>query len=506
MTAPVTTGITWWARCAPDRPAIVFDGSDVVSYAALDHWTDSAAHFLADAGVRRGDRVGVVGANSLEWCAAAIGALKLGAVVVPYNNRFTVSELRHLVSDSDPTVILTDDPTRDRMSEAIGKGGATLIGLAEFTELRNRPRRPVPDANPDLDDVAIIIYTSGSTAAPKGVIYSHRSMFSFMAELAFAHPQFRPGGRMIYTLSMSGAPGLPWHVLHPLSRGMTLYYERGFDPRTTLARLSTERVEIMSGVPVQFEQMAATPDFADADLSSLGLATVAGARVSVATIKTWLDKGVPLRQAYGMTELSGISTVNGIEEAVRRPESVGRGSIFTRHRVVRPDGTDCEPGERGEIVVAGPSVAPGYWRNPLATRAVMRDGWFHTGDVGVVDSDGFLQIVDRMKDLIISGGFNVSPSEIEAVVAEVFGVIEVCVIAASDEKFGETPAAIVYGPAADAVPDIIAECERRLATYKVPRYVVIEPVPLPRMASGKIARRELRERYADVTDRFSRVR
>lgn len=506
MTASVVAGITWWAQNAPDQPAIVFDGTDSVDYGTLDRWTDNAAHLLEEMGLRCAERIGVAGENSLEWCVAAIGALKLGAVVVPYNNRFTVPELRHLIDDSDPRLVLGDEEIRPRLTEALTGTGIKLGGLAEFTGLREQPRRRFTAGVTEADDVAIIIYTSGSTAAPKGVLYTHRSMFSFMAELAFNHPEFRPAGRIIYTLSMSGAPGLPWHVLHPLTRGMTLFYERRFDPESTLSRLVDAGIEIMSGVPVQFEQMAESPGFSSADLSSLGLATIAGARVSVETIKVWLDKGVLLRQAYGMTELGGVSTVNTAEMAVRRPESVGRGSIFTKHRVVAPDGTDTAPGERGEIVVRGPSVAPGYWRNPAATEEAMRDGWFHTGDVGVIDADGCIHVVDRMKDLIISGGYNISPSEIEAAIAAVPGVVEVCVISADDPKFGETPAAIVYGPDQGCEVAIVAECERRLAPYKIPRFVVIATDPLPRMVSGKIARRQLRRDYADVAERFSRVR
>ena len=153
---------------------------------------------------------------------------------------------------------------------------------------------------------------------------------------------------------MSGAPGILWHVLHPLNRGMTIHYEKAFEPKTMLARLASGQVQVMMGVPVLFEQMAALPEFADADLTAMELVTVAGARVSTSTIRAWLDKGVTLRQGYGMTELGGLSTLNPVSEALTRPESVGRDAVFTRHRIVRPDGTDCDPEEPGEIIVRGP--------------------------------------------------------------------------------------------------------------------------------------------------------
>jgi fatty-acyl-CoA synthase len=241
------------------------------------------------------------------------------------------------------------------------------------------------------------------------------------------------------------------------------------------------------------------PQFADADLSATELITVAGARVSTSTIRSWLDKGVTLRQGYGMTELGGLSTLNPASEALTRPESVGRDAVFTRHRIVRADGTDCDPEEPGEIIVRGPAVTTRYWRNEAATAASLRDGWFHSGDVGIRDSGGYLRIVDRMKDLIISGGFNIAPSEIEAVINELPGVDEVCVIAADDEKFGETPAAVIASRRPPSARDVVELCRGRLAAFKVPRYVVFETEPLPRMASGKIARRELRARYSEIT-------
>ncbi|MEH3132331.1 MAG: AMP-binding protein [Mycolicibacterium neoaurum] len=498
MTAHITDGLRFWAEAAPHRAAIVFDGSDTVDFRTLECWSDTAAHDLTSAGLRPGERVAIIGENSLEWCVAALGVLKAGAVVTPFNNRFTSSELKQLVEDADPAMVLTDVSSRERMLDALSDRNIRMRSLVDIAALRVVEHRPFDRHVTDFDDVAIIIYTSGTTSRPKGVTITHRSAFSFMAEMALAEPALRPGGRMIFTLSMAGAPGLPWHVLQSLTRGMTLFYERGFAAESVLSRLTTERIEIMCGVPVQFEQIAAQPGFSDADLSSLRLVTIAGARIPLGTVQSWLAKGVPLRQAYGMTELNGFSTLNPAEEAMTRPESIGRGSVFTRHRVVRPDGTDCDPGECGEIVVNGPSIMPGYWRNPEATAAAWRDGWFHTGDLAVVDGDGFIKVVDRMKDLIISGGFNIAPSEIEAVIADVPGVQDVCVISVPDAKFGEVPAAIVYATEPVDEPSIVEHCKRHLAGFKVPKHVRIEPEPLPRMVSGKIARREIRALHADL--------
>lgn len=495
MTELCTDGITFWARQAPDRLAIVFDGTDRVDYATLDSWTDAAAHWHLARGLRPGERVAIIGGNSLEWVVAAIGALKLGGIVVPFNNRFTPDELRYLVEDAEPRYVLSDADHTERMDAALTGGNIGLHGLSEFTGLRSERTGPVarPDAGPD--DIAQIVYTSGTSARPKGVIFTHRTTFNLIAEMAFAEAAFRPGARMIYLMSMSGAPGLLWHFLHPLTRGMTQFFEKAFEPEKTLRRLADERIQVFCGVPVLFEQLMARPEFAEADLSALELVTVAAARVHVATLEGWLKKGVLIRQAYGMTELGGLSTINPAERALDHPEQIGRGTVFNRHRVVRPDGTDCGPGEPGEIIVAGPGVTPGYWRKPAAYGEAMRDGWFHSGDVGVLDADGYLQIVDRLKDMIISGGYNIAPSEIEAVIGDVPGVREVCVISVDDPKFGEAPVAIVHADPSLSAEDVLVRCKEKLAGYKQPREVVLTDAPLERMVSGKIPRRRIREAY-----------
>ena len=507
MTTLVTDPLRWWGMNAPDHPAIVFDGQDTVSYQEIDRWTDNVASQLVARGVKPGDRVGIVGPNSLEWCAGALGALKAGAIVAPYSHRLLAAELVHLVSTSEPVVVLADEEHRERM-EQVGASGLAfeLVSLDVVRGLRGTAHQPFPRVELDPDQPAVIVFTSGTTAQPKGVIYSHRTTLSFIFEWSLMEPVLRQGVRMIFVLSLAGAPGLLWAILHMLTHGGTVFLETGFEPRTALKRLVDEHIQVMMGVPVLFEQIAALPEFAEADLSSLVATTVGGARVPRPTLEAWLGKGVSLRQIYGMTELGGSSTANPREQALDRPESVGRGSMFTRHRVVRPDGTDCDPEEPGEIIVRGPSVTPGYWRNEEATKEALRDGWFHSGDIGTFDADGYLRMVDRMKDMIITGGYNVAPSEIETVIYQIDGVEEVAVIAVDDTKFGETPAAIIRATRPIEPADVVAHCNDRISGYKVPRYVVLVDEPLPRMPSGKIAKRELLERFADLPSTQQKLR
>jgi fatty-acyl-CoA synthase len=233
---------------------------------------------------------------------------------------------------------------------------------------------------------------------------------------------------------------------------------------------------------------------------------VGGARVPVPLLKKWQAKGVLLRQIYGLTEGGGSITVNPREFALDKPEMCGRGGAFTRFKTVRPDGTTCEADEEGEIFIQGPAVTPGYWNNPEATAAAFVDGWLRTGDLGVIDDDGLLRMVDRLKDMIISGGINIAPAEIETTIAALGEVEEVAVIPVPDDKFGETPAAIIKLREPLAVEKIVAHCSEHLADYKVPRYIVEIDTPLPRMASGKIAKRILKEQLPDIPGTHPKVR
>jgi fatty-acyl-CoA synthase len=312
--------------------------------------------------------------------------------------------------------------------------------------------------------------------------------------------------RQLLVLPLGGAPGTIWGIVHAAVRGGTLYLHRQFRPADTLKALEEHRITVFLGVPILYEQMAAQPGFADADLSSLVTAHVGGARVSDQMLRAYGSKNVLLRQIYGMTEAGGSATANAKADALEHPEMCGRGGPFTRLRVVREDGTDCDPGEPGQILIKGPAVTPGYWGNPEATAETIVDGWLHSGDLGTLDATGNLRMVDRLKDLIISGGLNISPTEIENVIDELEQVIEVAVIPADDEKFGETPAAIVRLHAEVDPRQIIEHCDARLADFKVPRYVIVADEPLPRMASGKLAKRIIREQHPDIAGAHAKVR
>jgi fatty-acyl-CoA synthase len=228
--------------------------------------------------------------------------------------------------------------------------------------------------------------------------------------------------------------------------------------------------------------------------------------VTRALTDAWLSKGIVLRQIYGQTEAGGTSTMVPTEVARTHPEKCGSGGAFTEIVTVRADGSRCVPGETGEILIRGPALMVGYWNNAKATAEALRDGWLHTGDLGVIDEDGQLTFVDRIKDIIISGGLNISAAEVERAISEFPGVEEVVVIAAPDPKFAETPMAVVHARAELDVAALIRHCNERLSDYKVPRYVVIEPEPLPRLATGKLSKPAMRQKYKHAVADLPRVR
>jgi fatty-acyl-CoA synthase len=294
-------------------------------------------------------------------------------------------------------------------------------------------------------------------------------------------------------------------MMHAILGG-TLVVMNDFNPSRAIELIERHQVQVIPAVPLIFESMARAPEFRQADLSSVKTALVGGAPVPVPLLEAWGAKGVALRQLYGMTEIGGLATATLPWEAAAHPDSCGIGSIFTEVKVVRPNGEECGPGESGEVILRGPAMTPGYWGDPETTSKAIRDGWLYSGDLGVKDAEGRLRFLDRLKELIISGGINISPAEIEQVIAAVEGVVEVVVIPAVDEKFGETPAAIVTVDQDVSEEQVLAACKGQLADYKLPRYIVIRHEPLPRQPSGKLDKREIRAAYADVASRYTKVR
>jgi fatty-acyl-CoA synthase len=291
--------------------------------------------------------------------------------------------------------------------------------------------------------------------------------------------------------------------------GATLVLEPAFDPARALHLIESQRITVFMAVPTLFLQMSLHPNFAGTDLSSIRCASSGGATVPVPLLRTYLERGITMTQTYSLTEVSASGITLPYDQSLSRVGSCGVPAMHSQARIVDADGNEVPPGTVGEIAIKGPEVMVGYWRNPEATAATLRDGWCHTGDLGTMDADGYFYVVDRAKDMLISGGLNVYPAEIERQLAGLPGVVDLAVIGVPDDRWGETPAvvAVVADPAsAPTGADVLERCVGVLADFKLPRYLVVRTEPLPRNMSNKVLKADLRREYADLPGRQDPIR
>jgi len=507
MSGTLIETFNWWAVERASRPALVV-GDEQVSYAELRNWAEAAAEWLQAEGVEQGDRVGVMAANSLQWIVLSQAAMLAGAILAPVNPRFTFSEASYLLVDRYRAKALFHDDERGEVVSKVGDQipGARVLSLTELERFRDaKPTGVLHPENIALDTELVIIPTSGSTGRPKGVVLSHRSMSGYVTDSCLARPGAFSEARVLLFAPLCTSAGYVV-LMQYLAYGGTVFLEQAFDAEQALHKIVTQRITTMMGTPIFFERMAACESFRDADLSSLFYCLVGGARVSRVLLEAWLDKGVLLRQLYGQTEVGGQATFNTDQASITHPEKCGRGSVFTRVAIIDEQGNFCPPDTPGQIVIKGPGVMARYWDDPEATASTIVDGWVRTGDLGVVDEQGLLTMLDRIKDIIISGGLNVSAAEVERVISEYPGVHEVAVIAAHDDNFGETPLAIIHGLQPGQIPELLQHCNTHLSSYKVPRYMACTPDPLPRLATGKISKPTLREEYRDAHLKLTKIR
>jgi fatty-acyl-CoA synthase len=490
----------WWARVMPDAVALDF-GDDGTTYREYRDWSERIGADLIARGLKPGERVGICAANSLQYCVLILGIMRAGGIVVPLNMRYTPHELGEILEDTEPRFVFAD-------AERIGKF-ATLnsesVPLEVVFDLRAGARVNVAH-QPKPDDKVVIISTSGSTAKPKGVVFSHRTMTGYVANFAMEEQSIGKGSRIIVPAPLSTSAGFV-QLTHYTLLGCTLFFLSVFEPKSFLKTLVEKKINGFGAVPVFFEAVSKLPEFEHADLSNITMATCGGAPVTQALQDAWMKKDIVVRQIYGQTECGGNATIMPTELAKVQPQKCGMGGIFNEIDVVDDEGNSVPPNTVGQIIMRGPGNMVEYWKNPEETAKTIRDGWLYSGDLGMLDEDGLLTFVDRMKDLIISGGLNIAAAEVERAVLSSGQPIEEClVIAAKDEKFGETPLAVVYATGEVDVPALIAHCNKQLADYKVPRYVAIEREPMPRTATGKLSKPPLREKYADAASRLERVR
>ncbi len=501
MAITLDSALRFWSAEHPERVMVEYAG-DGVTYAQFSAWVGRVASRFVALGLEPGGRVMIVAESSLEWCVAAFAAVRAGGICAGVSPRLTISELAYIRGDYKPGIVVFDEAGGAKL-EPDARPHAGLAHVSAIAELREGEALDV-HRRLDADAPAIIVTTSGSTSRPKGVMFSHRSMIESNGWQLLSEPLEGPYRRLIVA-PMTTAGGIVCFT-HALISGGSAYIESKLDGATLLGVVLGKRISMVTGAPIFWQRMAEQPEFESADLSFLKIAHTGGAPVAQPLLERWAAKGVLLRQMYGQTEVGGTATVNPRRFALSHPDKCGGNGIFTEIAIIDADGKHLGPGELGQIIVKGPGFMIGYWNNPEASAKTLVDGWMHTGDIGFLDELGLLKMVDRMKDIIISGGLNIAAAEVERVISEIEGVLEVSVIAVADEKFGETPMAVVHARREIAAAEIIGHCNTHLSSYKVPRYLIFSKEPLPRLAAGKISKPALREMYGGKEKLPARVR
>ncbi|HEX6158963.1 MAG TPA: AMP-binding protein, partial [Thermoanaerobaculia bacterium] len=469
-----------------------------LTYAQLDARAEAVAAWLLSLGLQAGDRFGLLAQNSIDFIATFFAAGKIDAIVLPLSTRATAHELAHIAADCGMKVLLYGPGF-----EWVESGGvATTVrklesGSPVWCGLPAHPRsletRSGLEAHTTRDPEATycLLYTSGTTGKPKGVMIPRRQLYWNGYNTAVNWGLREDDVSPIFT-PLYHAGGLAAFLIPIFCMGGTIVLHRGFDTTEVWRTIQSERCTVVLGVPTIWKMLMDTPEFAIADLSSVRWLISGGAPLPHYIIDAYQKRGVVFKQGYGMTEVGVNCFTMTAEESVRKPGSIGKPMLFTEVRLVDGD-RDVEPGQIGEMWIRGPHVSKGYWNNEEATRAAYAGGWLKTGDLARRDEEGFFTIAGRRKEMFISGGVNVYPAEIEAELVAHPHVSDAAVVAVPDDTWGEVAVAFVVGNATEE--DLASFLTFRIAKYKVPkRFVFLDS--LPRTPYGKVVKEELKRRLS----------
>jgi fatty-acyl-CoA synthase len=500
-----------WAESAPEKTAIVFEG-ETTSYARLWESTEAAACWLQSLGIEKGDRVAVVLENSPELVELYLAATRVGAVFVPLNYRLTGEELQQLMANSAARLLVFSDAYAGSVSglsldclrptplEAVvvrkgtrGEESSAIdyhLGMEKF-----RGQSPVmaPSQGPsDPEEPQVIMYTSGTTGRPKGAVLSHRKTFfnclnaDIFFDLSFSD-------RMLIVLPMFHSGGLFIQAAPCFYKGATVVLHPRFDATKAFDDMSRYEITKFLGVPTVYRALFAAGEGRKKDLSHLRVCAIGGERVTPEVIRKCWEYGFPVREVMGQTETSILLWASETE-LMERPDSVGRPVFHAQARLVNKEGKEVPPGEVGEIVVQGSILMSEYWRDPAETEKALAGGWLHTGDLARRDDQGYFYLVDRAKDMYISGGENVYPAEVERVLRENQAIVDAAVLGVPDDVWGEVGHAfiILRDDALLSEEEVTSWCRARLAGYKIPRRVSFCS-DFPKTAMGKVRKYALLE-------------
>lgn len=496
----------------------VTSGELSLTYEQFDDRINRLANALTDRGVKAGERVAYLGENSIEFLEALFALGSIGAVFVPLNTRLAGPEVTFHLEDSGSKMLIASHTMEPLVASGVAgtdvervifvddgarrpaEEGRITVPIEQYAQVLDSATDERPRVNVALEDLAIILYTSGTTGNPKGAMLSHSNLtwntFNVISDLAIGNHEV---ALMISPMFHVAALGMG--VLPALLKGGQLILEPRFDPGRALELIEKHKATFISGVPTTYQMIAEHPDWDGTDISSLQNLTCGGSAVPLRILEAYEDRGLSFTMGYGMTETSPGATTLPARYSREKMGSAGLPKMHTHIRVADFEGNPLPPNEVGEVQIQGPNVIKGYWNRPEANESsfVTDDSgtWFRSGDMGYLDDDGFLFISDRLKDMIISGGENIYPAQIEQELAQLDAVAAAAVFGVPDEKWGEVGrAAIVVREGHELTEEeVLSYLDGRLARYKIPKSVVFVD-DMPRTASGKVRKPQLRELYS----------
>ena len=489
---PIIDPIASYARGNPRNQAIVdLEPDRRWTYAELHAAVDRLAAWLVqELGPASGARIATLSKNCAEMLMLQHAGVRAGAIFVPLNWRLAPVEIEVLTEDAGPEIVFHDEDL------APPAAAARAMRISEVSNLGSAESRPPPEARLQFDDVATLLYTSGTSGRPKGVMLSEENIFWGCANFIYAH-DVTMQSVFLCDMPLFHTAGLFAAARVPIQAGASVLISKGFDAPTTLSRLTGPDLNVTHyfSVPQMSAWIWNEPGFDPQPLKKLSCWAIGGAPNPRANAERFIKAGIRIADGFGMSEIcSGFGMPpQDFTTLLAKTGSCGPPLLSLETRIVDDDGNDLPPGQVGELWLRGPSVTRGYWNQPEATEQAFSDGWFKTGDAGMLDSDGFLYVVDRKKDMFISGGENVYPAEVEAVIAELPDVAESAVVGVPDERWGEVGRLYVIPVPGRSVlgDDILEHCRQRLAKFKVPKTAVITDT-LPRTASGKLQKHVLK--------------
>jgi len=499
----ISRWVAHWAEWSPAKSAVRFEGVDL-TYRDLEDRVGKLGAALRADGVAASDRVAFLGPSCPELLEVLFACGRLGAIFVPLNARMPPAELDVYLGQATPRAFVVEENLRQTAAACAPRSNQALVfragdGIATAPQIA--PVRADPDA--DVTEPVLILFTSGTTSRPKGAVITNASVFANAADTVSAL-RMTADDEILTLTPMFHVAGLNLLTTPALSIGATVTIHREFSARSALEDIDAKAVTLLVASPPMTAQLEADPAWDRAEMASLRCVVTGGTTVTERSVRPWHQRNVRVVQSYGMTEAGPHVTLVPIDDVPARSLTAGRPLLRSQVRIVDPTGCDMERGRAGEIVVRGPAVMKEYWHNPQATREAFRDGWLRTGDVGFVDADGYLHVVDRLEEIIVVGTSNVYPADLESVLTDSPHIEAAAVVARADEQLGEVPVAFVVpkpGRSLDAA-GVLALFDGRLANYKHPRDVLFLDA-LPRTSVGKPDKKALRamvdRRVAELT-------